>query len=121
MTKMQVPRKPPRLSEDGKSATRPAVNRGNDKSASEVECRPSDDSSEACSSQQDLETQLASCMTTVLSESHVKTNGLVWPPLPASSDNGWNIFPAWIAVSIVILSIVGILGAIVELRYQFSV
>ena len=118
---MKVPRKPPRLSEDCKSTVRHADYRGNDKSATELECHPTDDSSEACSNQQDLETQLASCMTTVLSESHDKTNRLVWPPLPASSDNGWNIFPAWIAVSIVILSIVGILGAIVELRYQFSV
>lgn len=114
------------MSENCKATASPdAGNLGNHKSELEtvvLDCNRDDDENESietCTSQPDLESHLESCIATILSESHVKTNRLAWPPLPVNPDAGWNIFPPWIAVSIVILSIVGILGAIFELRYQF--
>lgn len=67
----------------------------------------------------DMELLVVSSLTATLSEEHNKTGRLHWPPLPVNPDSGCILFPRWIAVSIVLLAIVGILGAIFELRYQY--
>ncbi len=67
----------------------------------------------------DLESQVISSLTATISERQDKLSRQFWPPLPVSPEAGCILFPRWLVVSIILLSIVGIMGAIFELRYQY--
>jgi hypothetical protein len=68
---------------------------------------------------QGMESQVIASLTATITQQNDKSDGHYQSPLPIERENAC-LFPLWMVISILLLSLVGILGGVFELIVQFQ-